>query len=412
VKILVHGINYHPETVGIGQYTTDMCEWLSARGHQVTVVTALPYYPWWRIEPPYRGRFLVEEEIRGVRVRRTWLHVPRRVTTPGRVLHELSFTLLSGLQVMGESGFDVLVTVSPPLFLGAVSRLWAALHGRPFLFVVQDLQPDAAADLGMLGRNPLMRQALRFLFALERWIYRGAARITLLTEGMRRKVTAKGIDPERVVVAPDWVDATFLKPVDPAPFRREHGLEDHFVVLHAGNMGVKQGLETVLEAARILREEEKILFLLVGEGARKEALKRDARGRGLENVRFLPLRPREEVPAMHAAADVCLLSQRPEVSDIVMPCKVLGILACGRPLLAMANEGTEVARTLEEAQAGVRIAPGDAQALAAAILEARADPGALRRWGEAARRYAVERWDRDRVLSDFEQLLIRAAGGN
>lgn len=409
MNILVHGINYHPESVGIGQYTTDLCEHLVSRGHEVTVVTALPYYPWWRVPPPYRGRFLVEEERNGVRILRTWLYVPRRVTSVGRVLHELSFTALSTLRLLSLRRRDLLLTVSPPLFLGIAARLWSTLHRRPYVFSVQDLQPDAAADLGMLGGSLPARAALAALFRMERWIYEGSALTTVLTEGMRRMVLDKGVAPGRVEVVPDWVDAGRLRPVDPRPFRERHALDGRFVVLHAGNMGVKQGLGTVLEAADRLRGEQDVLFLLVGEGACRDALVGEAGRRGLANVRFLPLQPVSEVAAMHSAADLCLLSQRPEVSDIVMPCKVLGIMACGRPLLASAHHGTEVARTVQESGGGVLVEPGNAASLVRAVRFARDHPESRRAWGEAGRRYALRRWDRAVVLPAFEERLLEVA---
>jgi len=409
MRILVHGINYHPETVGIGQYTTDLCEDLASRGHEVTVVTAVPYYPWWRVVSAYRGRLLVDEERAGVQVLRNWLYVPRRVTTPGRIVHELSFTALSAFRVLARRQFDLLVTVSPPLFLGAVARAYGGLYGVPYVFLVQDLQPDSAADLGMLDRSLLMRAALPFLYALERWIYRGAARTTVLTRGMARMVRAKGIDPYSVVVAPNWVDGGRLRPVDGSAFRERHGLGHRFVVLHAGNMGVKQGLENVLDAADRLRGEEEILFLLVGEGACREALLEEARARDLPNVRFLLLQPSEEVAAMHSAADVCLMSHRPEVLDIAMPCKVMGILACGRPLLATTHPDTQVGRVVEEGGVGLVVPPGDPDALAGAVLEAREDPERRRRWGRAARSYALEHWEKQRVLDAFERVLCEAA---
>jgi colanic acid biosynthesis glycosyl transferase WcaI len=399
VRFLVYGINYRPESVGIAPFTAGLSEGLAGRGHAVTAVTALPYYPAWRIEPPYAGRLGMEEVLGGVRVLRTWLYVPRRVTTAGRILHELSFVLLSALRLARAGRPDLLVVVSPPLLLGLVAAAASRLWRVPFVLHVKDLQPDAASDLGMLGRSLLGRLALRALFAVERFIYRRAALVATLTEGMRRRIVEKGLPEGKVEVLPDWVDGSRFPPLPRSnAFRERHRLGDRFVVLHAGNMGLKQGLEAVLDAAARLRDEPDVVFLLVGDGAARPALERRAEAMRLPNVRFLPLQPEEAVPEMLAAADLCLVVQKASVSDIVMPSKLLTLLGAGRPVVATAREGTEVARAVRESGGGVVVPPEDSVALAEAVLVLRADPARLAAMGEGARRYALSRWGRDAVL--------------
>jgi colanic acid biosynthesis glycosyl transferase WcaI len=411
VRVHVYGINYWPETVGIAPFNTGLCEALAERGHRVTAVTGLPYYPQWRIDPAYRGRLRADEERNGVRVRRTWLHVPRKVTTLGRVVHELSFTLLSALRLFGAGRPDLIVTISPPLFLGAVSWFLSRLWRVPYVFYVKDLQPDAAVDLGMVGRSLPLRVAIRVLYRLERFVYGRSALTATLTEGMRRRIVEKGIAEERVAVLPDWVDAASLAPrPGPNPFRERHGLGDRFVVLHAGNMGVKQGLEAVVEMAERFRGEDDVLFLLVGDGAARPALEERAERARLPNLRFLPLQPAEDVPDMLAAADVCLLVQKKVVSDIVMPSKLLSILGAGRPVVATARDGTEVARAVRESGGGFVVPPENLQALAEGVRMLRRDDVLRGEMGRRGRLYAAERWGIEAVQDEIARRFEEIAG--
>jgi colanic acid biosynthesis glycosyl transferase WcaI len=406
VRFLLHGINYSPESVGIGPFNSGLAEALAARGHEVTVVCAIPYYPHWRTDPANRGRLWSEEERNGVRVLRTWLYVPRRVRTVTRILHELSFALASTPRLWETPRPDLLITVSPPLPLGVTACLFSGLSGTPFIFYVKDLQPDAAVDLGMLGRSRAARLAARLLFAVERAIYRRSALVGTLTEGMRRRIVGKGIPEGHVALLPDWVDPERYRPLPRQnAFRERHGLGDRFLALHAGNMGVKQGLETMLLAAERLRDLRDAELYLVGDGAARRGLLREAERMELPNLRVLPLQPASEVPDMMAAADVGLLIQKASVSDIVMPSKLLAMLASGLPVIATVRDDTEVARAIREAGAGVVIPPEDSEALAEAIRTLHDDPPRRQAMSERAATYARERWGRDRVLSELVERL-------
>jgi colanic acid biosynthesis glycosyl transferase WcaI len=403
----VHGINYWPEETGIAVFTTGRCEYLAARGHEVTVCTGFPYYPRWRVDEAYRGRLVAEERRHGVRVLRSWLYVPRRVTTLGRILHEASFVASSTARALSAGRPDLLLTVSPPLGLALSSVLLRRAWGVPYVFHVPDLQPDAAVDLGMLPSGPVVR----LLYSLERLAYRRAALVSTLTPAMRRRIIGKGIPPERVALFPDWAEPELfgLAPVDGGRAARERfGLGDRFVVLHVGNMGVKQGLDVVLEAAARSRECPDVLYLLVGDGAVRPAL--EARAAGLDNVRILPLQPQPVFRQLLEAADVTLVTQQRVVADIVFPSKVLTLFAAAKPVIASLNGSSEVARVVEEAGAGLVAPAEDGAALAAAVRVLR--DSARRRWrmGADGRRYALERWDRERILPQMEAALVGVAG--
>ena len=404
MRILMLGINYWPEETGIAVFNTGRCEYLAAQGHEVTMVTGFPYYPRWRVAPEYRGRLFARERRNGVDIRRSYLYVPRRVTTLRRIVHEASFIAFSTARAVAGRRPDLLVTVSPPLGLAVSSVLLRRRWGIPYVFHVPDLQPDAAVDLGMLPSG----RAVRLLYAVERMAYRHAALVSTLTRAMERRIVAKGVPPARVTLFPDWADpALFALPMTGggAAARGQLGLGERFVVLHAGNMGVKQGLDVVLDAAARTRNREDIVYLLVGDGAARPGLEARAAAARLPNLRFLPLQPDAIFRDLLAAADLTLVTQQAVVADIVFPSKVLTLLAAAKPVVASLNVSSEVARVVMEAKAGLVTPAEDGGALAEAVRVLREDPVRRRRMAEGGRAYARAHWDRAQTLADMEQVL-------
>jgi colanic acid biosynthesis glycosyl transferase WcaI len=409
MRIAMLGINYWPEETGIAVFSTGRCEYLAERGHTVTMLTGLPYYPRWRVDPAYRGRLFPRERRNGVDIARSYLYVPRRVTTLRRMIHEASFVASSCLRALAGARPDLLITVSPPLGLALSSVLLQRRWGIPYVFHVPDLQPDAAVDLGMLPSGPLVRA----LYAVERLAYRRAALVTTLTHAMQRRIIDKGIPPERVTLSPDWADpGLFALPVEGggAAARRALGLEGRFIVLHAGNMGVKQGLDVVLDAALRTRDRADVVYLLVGDGAARPALEKRAAAMALPNLRFLPLQPDDAFRDLLAAADLTLVTQQKVVADIVFPSKVLTLLAAAKPVVASLNDSSEVARVVVESGAGLVTPAEDGAALAEAVRGICDDPASRRGMAEAGRAYARDHWDRGRTLADLEQALLRIGG--
>ncbi|HLK11194.1 MAG TPA: WcaI family glycosyltransferase [Candidatus Binatia bacterium] len=408
MRVLFLGINYWPEETGIAVFNTGRCEYLAARGHNVVMVTGFPYYPQWQVPEAYRGRLFASERRAGVDIRRSYLYAPRNVTPVRRMLHEASFVASSCVRALSGRRPDILLTVSPPLALGLSSILLSRLWRIPYVLHVPDLQPDAAADLGMLRSGRL----LTTLYAVERLSYRCSALVTTLTEAMRRRILAKGIPAAKVRLFSDWADPLlFTIPLrgGGASFRRTFDLEGRFLVLHAGNMGVKQGLGVVLDAAEHSAGDPGIVHLLVGDGAVRPALERAVASKRLQNVRFLPLQPNAVFHDMLAAADICLVTQQRTVADIVFPSKVLTLLAAGRPLIASVNATSEVARVMEESGAGLVVPPEDGPALHGGIAALRADRTRREHMGAAGRCYAGERWDRHGLLKAMEAQLAAVA---
>jgi colanic acid biosynthesis glycosyl transferase WcaI len=401
MRILILSINYWPEEAGIGAFSTSRAEHLASAGHDVTVCTTFPYYPDWKVPAAYKGRMLANEVRNGVRILRSYAYVPNPVSSLKRVVHEASFVASSLLRAVVLKGPEVLLVVSPPLGLGMSAILLSKLWRIPYVFDVEDLQPDAAAELGMLPG-----WALRLMYRVEAAAYRNAALVSTLTKGMRERIIGKGVAEEKVILfEPRANESLFdISPGEGESFRQQHGLEGRFIVSHSGNLGVKQGLDVILDAAAMSRGDESVLFLLVGNGAAKEKLERRAAELELKNVRFLPLLDAQDYRGLLAASDITLVTQRGSVSDVVFPSKAVTYLSAGCPVVASVKASSEVARTITESGAGLVVQPENAEALLSAIHELKA--GNLQECRQSAREYANRRWSSDRVLGFVERSLV------
>lgn len=404
LRILIHGINYAPEFVGIGRYTGELGAWLRSRGHAVTVLAAPPYYPEWRVPPAYRRPAWRREWLDGVEVLRAPLYTPARVTGRGRVLHELSFgvSCLAWWPTLWARSWDVILAVCPLLQSGLIPALLARSRKVPFIFHVQDLQLDAARELAII-QQPLLFACLR---RLERFLFTRSQAVTTISRAMAARIRDKGVAAERVHLLPNWADLEDIKPGERRNLlRRELGLNDEIMVLYAGNMGEKQGLEVILDAAAITRYNQGIRYVFVGEGAARKRLMDRAQRLGLETVSFFPLQSKDRFPLLLNAADIHLVVQKDKASDLVMPSKLGNILAAGRPFIATARPETELGRVTTESQAGLLTPPEDAGALAQAIVHLAQDEDAREKMGLRARQFAEVWLGRDKIMAEWERLL-------
>lgn len=409
MRVLILGINYWPEQTGIGPFTTGRAEHLAALGHEVTVVTGFPYYPAWRVADGYRGMIAHREERAGVRILRTWLWVPHRVTALSRIIHEGTFLASSLVRALGARAKpDVLMVVSPPLSLTVAAIALGRAWRRPFVLLVEDLQPDTALGLGMLSSGALART----LFALERSAYRNAAVVATLNDAIRRRVIAKGVAADKVAIASHWAEPglfTICDECDGARFRRAAGLGREFIAVHAGNMGVKQGLQVIVDAAALTRERERLLYLMVGDGAMRPALQQRIDGERLANIRLLPLLARERFRGLLAASELGLVTQRRVVGDNVFPSKLETLMAAGRPVVASVRHDSMAARVLNESGAGTVVEPENPHALSQAIVGLMHDRPRRAEMARRGREYARDVWDRSRALGGFAAVLEGAA---
>jgi colanic acid biosynthesis glycosyl transferase WcaI len=400
MRVLILSINYWPEVTGIGAFTTYRAEYLAAAGHDVEVCTTFPYYPEWKVPAKYAGRLCSSEDRNGVHISRSYAYIPNPATSIRRIFHEGSFVLSSLARAAFCKRPDVLLVVSPPLGLAVSAILLGRLWRVPYVFDVEDLQPDSAADLGMLPSF-----AVKSLYALERAAYRNAALVTTLTASMRQRIIDKGISETKVELVEPRMDDSLaeLSPDEGTAFRQRYDLDGKFLVTYSGNMGVKQGLGVVLEAAALNRSDDSMLFLLVGNGADCDRLRRRAAELQLANLRFLPLLDEVDFRGLVAASGVCLVTQQKIVSEVAFPSKIVTYLAAARPIVASVNPESEVARMTLESGAGKVVRAEDAEALLAAILEMRHND--LRELGRNGREYARRRWTAARVLGHLEHSL-------
>jgi colanic acid biosynthesis glycosyl transferase WcaI len=404
MKIAVLGINFHPEPIGISVYTTGMCEYLKDAGHDITVFTGFPYYPQWEIKKQYRKKLFLSENYQGIKIKRSYLYVPKKVTTKTRILHECSFVISSFFNLLFSKSTETIIVISPPLLLGISAWIISKLKNIPFVFHIQDLQPDAAVKLGMLKKN----KRVKLLYRIEKFIYKKATLVSVISAGMRERIISKGVPEEKVVFFSNWIDTDLIKPLPRQNrFRQRHGLNNKFIVLYAGNIGVKQSLETILDVAVLLQHLEDVIFLIIGDGTRKESLVKKAAVLNLANVIFLPTQPRELLPDMLCAADISLVIQQAAVTDFMMPSKLVGILASARPVIVSANETSELSKVVKQANCALIVKPEEIGQLRDAILELYRDTKKRRSLGKKGREYACKHFSQKIILPKFQEVLLR-----
>jgi len=400
VRILIYGLNFTPEPTGIGKFTGEMAAWLAGRGHEVQVVTSPPYYPEWRIGPGHSSWRWRSEIIEGVEVYRCPLYVPPRPRGLSRLIHLASFAISSlPVALWRARAFrpQVLIAIAPALVSAPGARLAAWLAGTRALLHIQDFEIDAAFALGIVAGGRLRRAAL----AIESCLLRRFECVSSITPAMVRRLAEKGVAAERRLLFPNWVDTSAIRPA-PSALRQELNLPQGAVVaLYSGNMGEKQGVETLAEVARAFAGTP-VHLLLAGAGAARPRLA--AATAGMSQVHWLPIQPVARLNDLLNAADIHLLPQRADAADLVMPSKLAFMLASGRPVVAGAGVGTAIATAIEGC--GMVVPPGDGLAMAAAVAALAGDEQARRRLGDSARARALADWDREAILTAYERALM------
>lgn len=349
MKILLYGINFSPELTGIGKYSGDMAAWLSDAGHDVRVISAPPYYPHWVVNEGYKSYLYRQESVNGLRIWRCPLYVPKNPKGFSRVLHLASFAI-SSLPILARQLFwkpDVVICVEPPIFCAPAGLLFSKLVGCKSWLHIQDFEVDAGIDLGLV---PFLF-AKKTIFKIESWLLRRFDKVSTISQSMMKKLDEKNIQTENQIFFPNWsdLDCVSHSPKVGADFRIRNGIKpSDFVVLYSGNMGGKQGLDMVVEAAKVLTSNQSIQFLLCGDGADKKNLQGRVKDAALNNVRFLPLQPLDQFNCLLNAADIHLVIQKIGAADLVMPSKLTNIIASGGYSLVTAEKGTELELLLSD----------------------------------------------------------------
>ncbi len=405
MRILILTQWYPPEPAVLLQ---ELAQTLQQFGHTVEVLTGFPNYPTGTVYPGYKVRWRQREMLADVPVVRVPLFPEHSRSGVGRALNYISFAAsaaLFGLCLANRP--DVIFVYHPPLTVGFPAWFLSRLWGVPFVYQVQDMWPETLAATGMLNNI----QALRLVGAAARWIYRRADAILVISEGFRRNLLQKGVTEGKIRVIPNWADTEVYTPEAPDRALAERlGLADRFNVMFAGNLGEAQGLDTVVAAAQILREDRTLQFVLVGDGVALESLKRQVSEKQLNNVRFLGRFPTSEMSALYALADVLLVHLRNNpLFHITIPHKILAYMASGKPVLAALTG--DAAAVIERAGAGVSCPPEDPNALVDGIRRLRSLSAEARaEMGRRGRLATENEYGRVRLVKQIEATLLAAAG--
>ena len=389
MRIVVLCPHFAPDTAPTGTVMTRIVEELAQHGHELHVVTALPWYQHHRVDPEWAGGWIRRE-------RTAWGTITRVHPFPGEDKSNLvrrawgfaGFTGLALIAALRAGGWlrraDVVLAMSPPLTLGLAGWVaGAALRGR-FVFNVQDIFPDAAVRTGAISNRHVIAAAA----ALERFTYRRAAAVTVLSDDLRDNVVSKlpAGHEARVHVIPNFVDTDVIQPGERmTAHRAELGYDDRPLVLYAGNVGFSQSLDLVVAAARACPD---LGFVVNGDGAARADLERSARG--VANIRCIGFQPAGRLPEVLASGDIHVVPLRAGLGDVSVPSKTYSSLAAGRPVVAAIDPGTEIPRLLAAAGAGVSVAPDDPDAFVAAIRALADDPGRRAELGRAGRTWVVD----------------------
>jgi colanic acid biosynthesis glycosyl transferase WcaI len=400
---------YPPEKAAPAIRLSETAKGLVELGYEVTVLTTFPNYPTGIVPREYRGKFVQCEVLDGVYIVRVWSYITANKGFFRRILAQLSFGCLApflGWKAVGRP--DIVIVECPPLFDAIAARLLSKGKRCPFIFLVSDIWPASAVQLGMLRNRLLIWLAER----LEWSTYLRACSVWAVTEGIRDTLIRRGLAPERVFVLTNGVDTTRFRPRSQYEARVELGWDERFTVLYAGTHGLAQGLSTVLDAAEQLKEQCAIHFILVGDGATKAELVTQAREQGLGNITFADPVPHNQMPALLAAADVCLVPlRRVPLFEGALPSKMYEVMACERPvLLGVDGEARRLAE--QEARAAIYVEPEIADVLASAILHLYEHPEVAQTLGRNGRAFVETRFDRKRLVERLDERIATLLGNN
>lgn len=395
MKILILGLNYSPEKVGIAVYTTGMTEALTARGHELQVIAGQPYYPSWSVPDGYSRCWYGRGVENGIDVTRAPHYVPQNPSGAKRVIHHATFAATTLLPMLVRAITwrpDIVFTVAPSLIAAPVALLAAKLCGARSWLHIQDFEVEAAFATGLLTHESVVG---KWAEHFEQRVIHSFDRVSTISPQMCAKLVSKGIPSNRVVEFRNWANIDAIRPLDASSsFRAEWNIRTPHVALYSGNIANKQGIEIVVKAAKRLVHREDLTFVVCGEGPNRDNLR--AQAAGLTNIQFHDLQAKGRLNDLVGLATIHLLPQLAGASDLVLPSKLTNMLASGRPVVATAISGTGLANEVDGC--GIVTFPEDPKAFASAIETLMDDPGLYKRLSESARKRAEERWSGVAIL--------------
>ena len=402
MKILLYTANFAPEPTGIGKYSGEMAAWLVSQGHEVRVVAAPPYYPSWKVSKEYTWPPYQRECWQGVDVWRAPLWVPAHPSGLARLLHLLTFVLSSFPIMLWQILWrpNIVMTVAPALMCAPTGWLVAKLSGGKAWLHIQDFEVDVAFEMKLLSGKLLERLVRRF----ERFLLSRFDKVSTISNRMIDKLKHKGLKQDCLELFPNWVDINHVYPLsEPSQYREELNIEPETkVVLFSGTLGNKQGLMVIPKVAQRLSYRQDVVFIICGDGVIKPQLKKASKE--LSNVRFIPLQPFNRLAQILGLADIHLLPQSPEATDLVLPSKLSGMLASGIPIIATCKSDTEIAWVVN--QCGIVVPPEDDAKLAIALEQLLDNDEKRLRLGMQARVYCEKNFACDTVLGHLQKQFI------
>ena len=403
MRILLMAQCYAPENVSAAILITELATDLACHGHQVSVITGAPNYPHGHVFKGYRNLLYQVETLDGVRVIRTWSYISPSKKVWSRLLHYGTYSVTAFYGGLFAGRPDMLVSFSPPLPLGLSAWLLSRIWRVPWVLQLEDLYPDAAIAAGVMTNKKI----ISFFQKMEKFLYRNSYHISVISESFRRTLLAKEVPNSKIEVIPVWADPDEVRPMPKGnTFRHEHGLNDKFVVMYAGNIGLTSCLEDVLSAAEILRPEKEIQFVIVGEGVKKELLEAEMQAKQLTNILFLPFQPRELFPEVLAAADLGLVTLNESAVSSSLPSKIFNVMASARPILAVTPVGSEIMQMVDEAGCGWNVPPASPEKLAEAIIQLKDHEAMLIQMGQNGRAFLERNYSRNSCVDAYEKMLM------
>ena len=402
MRVLLLNQVFYPDVAATAQQSHDLARHLVSAGHEVAVITSRSVYG--RVGVAYPRR----ETVDGIEIHRVGRSLFGKASIFARALDFGLFYLRALVKSLTVRRPDVVVCLTTPPFLAMAGWLLRLLRRSRFVYWVMDLYPDVAVADGLLKPGSL---STRLFERLNRFCLRRADRVVVVGRCMMRRVVEKGVDRGHLVHIGVWADHEEVDPLprDRNPFRKQWHLDDRTVVMYSGNFGIAYEIETMCDAARRLDDDERLRFVFVGGGKRKAEVERYVERHHL-GARIEPYQPREDLDALLSCADVHLVTLKPGFEGLTVPCKLFGIMAAARPVIFVGPPGSEIARVIEESEAGHVVEPGDVEGLVDSISTLAGDPKARASLGGNARRALVERHDRGRACERWRQLLEEVVG--
>ena len=398
MHILIVSLNYAPEPTGIGLYSGGLANELHKRGHKVKVIAAKPHYPQWRVFDGFDNWTWDKRDEDGVSVTRCPSYIPENVTGLKRIVHYISFAANSFspavTYIVGRRP-DIVINIAPSLGTAPAVLFASKISGSKSWLHIQDFEVEAAFATGQLKSEGLLAKAARWF---ERKMLQHFDLVSSISPEMCKKLRTKNVCDARIFEFRNWAELDHIKPQTESSYRAKWGLENKKVALYSGNIAQKQGIEILIEIARIMADDPDFHLVVCGEGANRKML--ESQASGLANISFYDLQPMEQLSELLALASVHLLPQKADAADLVLPSKLTNMLASGRPVVAGAAAGTGLAREVEGC--GIAVEPENADAMADAIKRLRADASLYSAYANEARARAELRWSKNAIIDALE----------